>query len=52
MSSTVQFYLAIGIFCLTYVGIMSEKIPRTICAMFGGGAMVYFGFVTQDQAIK
>ncbi len=52
MSETVQFYLAIFIFCLTYIGIMSEKIPRTICALFGGGAMVYFGFVTQDEAIK
>ncbi len=51
MSSSVQFYLAIFIFIMTYVGIMSEKIPRTICALAGGGAMVYFGLVTQDQAI-
>ena len=47
-----QFYLAIAIFVLTYVAIMSEKIPRTICAMFGGGAMLYCGYVTQDEAIK
>ena len=51
MSSSVQFYLAIFIFLMTYVGIMSEKIHRTICALAGGGAMIYFGLVTQDQAI-
>lgn len=51
MSSSVQFYLAIFIFLMTYVGIMSEKIHRTICALAGGGAMVYFGLVTQEQAI-
>ena len=52
MSGSMQFYLAIAIFVLTYVAIMSEKIPRTICAMFGGGAMLYCGYVTQDEAIK
>jgi len=30
---------------------MSEKIHRTICALAGGGAMIYFGLVTQEQAI-
>ena len=45
MSGSMQFYLAIAIFVLTYVAIMSEKIPRTICAMFGGGAMLYCGYV-------
>ena len=52
MSGSMQFYLAIAIFVLTYVAIMSEKIPRTICAMFDGGAMLYCGYVTQDEAIK
>ena len=51
MSSSVQFYLAIFIFLMTYAGIMSEKIHRTICAPAGGGAMIYFGLVTQEQAI-
>lgn len=51
MSSSVQFYLAIFIFLMTYVGIMSEKIHRTICALAGCGAMIYFGLVTQEQAI-
>lgn len=51
MSSSVQFYLAIFIFLMTYAGIMSEKIHRTICALAGGDAMIYFGLVTQEQAI-
>ena len=51
MSSSVQFYLAIFIFLMTYAGIMSEKIHRTICALADGGAMIYFGLVTQEQAI-
>lgn len=51
MSSSVQFYLAIFIFLMTYAGIMSEKIHCTICALAGGGAMIYFGLVTQEQAI-
>ena len=51
MSSSVQFYLAIFIFLMTYAGIMSEKIHRTTCALSGGGAMIYFGLVTQEQAI-
>ena len=51
MSGSVQFYLAIIVFLLTYVGIMSEKLPRTICALFGGGAMIYLGLVTQEEAI-
>ena len=51
MSSSVQFYLTIFIFLMTYAGIMSEKIHRTICALAGGGAMIYFGLVTQEQAI-
>lgn len=37
---------------MTYVGIMSEKFPRTICSLVGGGLMIYGGYVTQDQAIK
>ena len=51
MSSTGQFYLAVFIFLMTYAGIISEKIHRTICALAGGGAMIYFGLVTQEQAI-
>ena len=50
--TTFQFYLAVIIFCLTYVGIMSEKFPRTICALVGGGAMIYAGYVTQSEAFE
>ena len=50
--TTVQFYFAVAIFILTYVGIMSEKFPRTIFSLVGGGVMIYGGYVTQDQAIK
>ena len=50
MTGQTAFYTAIIIFVLTYIGIMSEKVPRTICALLGGGAMIYFGFVTQNQA--
>lgn len=52
MDSTTAFYIAIGVFLLTYLGIMSEKIPRTICSLAGGGLMIYCGFVTQDAALK
>ena len=52
MDSSMAFYIAVGVFLLTYVGIMSEKLPRTICSLAGGGLMIYFGFVTQDMALK
>jgi Na+/H+ antiporter NhaD/arsenite permease-like protein len=50
--SEFQFYLAIVIFLLTYGGIMAEKVPRTICSLIGGGAMIYFGFLTETEAFK
>lgn len=46
------FYQAICIFLITYIGIISEKIPRTICALVGGGMMIYLRHVTQDMAVK
>ena len=52
MDGTTAFYVATGVFLLTYVGIMSEKIPRTICSLVGGGMMIYLGFVSQDEALK
>ena len=52
MDSSMAFYIAVGIFLLTYVGIMTEKIPRTICSLVGGGLMIFFGFVTQEMALK
>lgn len=47
-----MFYLAIAIFIGTYVGIMTEKIPRVLVALIGGGLMVYCGFLNQDEAVK
>ncbi len=52
MDSTMAFYIAVSVFLLTYVGIMTEKIPRTICSLVGGGLMILFGFVTQEMALK
>lgn len=51
MDGDMAFYIAVGVFLLTYVGIMTEKIPRTICSLMGGGLMIYCGFVTQDEAL-
>lgn len=50
MSTT--FYIAIIIFAITYTAIILDKIPHTLCALIGGGLMIYFGLVTQDAAIK
>lgn len=47
-----SFYLAIGVFALAYVLIITEKIPRTISALAGGGVMVYLGLITQDTALR
>jgi len=44
--------LAIGIFVITYGLIISEKIHRTIIAMLGGGCIVLFGIVGQEQALE
>jgi len=52
MENTLLFYQAITIFTVTYIGIILEKMPRTICALIGGGMMIYFHHVTQDMAVK
>lgn len=52
MDNTIAFYEAVIIFAVTYIGIIFDKIPRTICALVGGGMMIYFNHVTQDMAIK
>ncbi|HJV17719.1 MAG TPA: ArsB/NhaD family transporter [Bacillales bacterium] len=43
--------LALSIFLITYAVIISEKIHRTIIAMFGGLLMVAFGILEQKEAI-
>lgn len=52
MENPATFYEAIFIFSITYIGIITDKIPKTICALVGGGLMIYFHHVTQDMAIK
>lgn len=45
MDNTIAFYEAVIIFAVTYIGIIFDKIPRTICALMGGGMMIYFHHV-------
>lgn len=52
MNEALSFYLTIGIFTVTYITIILDKIPRTICSLVGGGMMIYCHQVTQDRAIK
>ncbi|NOU55196.1 ArsB/NhaD family transporter [Brevibacillus borstelensis] len=46
-----QAIIAIGIFLVTYAFIISEKLHRTIVAMFGGILMILFGVIDQEQAV-
>ncbi|MGE1062690.1 ArsB/NhaD family transporter [Megasphaera paucivorans] len=47
-----MFYFAIVIFMITYLGIVTEKIPRTYAALAGGMVMIFAGYVTQEDAIR
>jgi len=51
MEGSTGFYVSIGIFLLTYAGIMSEKIPRSMCALLGAGLVIYSGLVSQEEAV-
>lgn len=44
-------WLALGIFLVVYVFIISEKIHRTVIALAGAMLMIILGILTQDQAI-
>jgi len=44
--------VAIVLFVLAYVIIISEKIHRTVVAMVGGALMVVLGVLTQERAIE
>ena len=46
------FWLAIGIFLLSYVLIMAERINRSIVALLGAGVMVVSGLLSEDEAIR
>ncbi len=48
--SEIYTYLAGGIFLLTYVVIVSERIHRTVAALIGGFLMILVGIVTQEKA--
>jgi Na+/H+ antiporter NhaD/arsenite permease-like protein len=41
---------ALLIFIIAYIGIVSERIHKTIVALFGGAVMIVSGVVTQEEA--
>ena len=43
--------IAISIMIFSYAIIFSEKVNRSIIALFGGALMIIFGVLTQEQAI-
>jgi len=43
--------IAIIVFVVAYILIISEKIPNSITAILGAFAVILFGILTQDQAI-
>lgn len=43
---------ALVIFLVTYALIVSEKVHRTVIALFGAMVMVVLGVITQDEAIE
>ncbi len=47
MSTT---WLAGGIFLITYALIVSEKIHKSVAAVFGGVAMIILGIISQEKA--
>src|SRR5205809_5403506 len=47
-----QFWVAVIVFVLTYVLIVTDRINRSIIAMLGAGAMVVSGVLSQDEAIR
>jgi len=51
MSMGTPFYLAIGIFVAAYAFIISEKVHRTVIALFGAVLMILLGILNQEAAI-
>ncbi len=45
-------YAAIFVFLVTYALIVTEKVQRTVIAMFGAMMMVLLGVITQEEAIN
>jgi Na+/H+ antiporter NhaD/arsenite permease-like protein len=46
------FWVAIGVFALTYVFVIADRINRSIIALLGAGIMVITGILSQDEAIR
>jgi Na+/H+ antiporter NhaD/arsenite permease-like protein len=44
--------VAIAIVAVTYLLIIADRFDRSILALLGGGAMIFSGVMTQDEAIK
>ncbi|MGI6262266.1 MAG: SLC13 family permease [Succiniclasticum sp.] len=52
MIEAVPFYLAITVFAVTYIAIVTNKISHTVCALAGSGIMIYLGIVSQSAAVQ
>ena len=46
------FWVAIGVFALTYQFVIADRINRSIIALLGAGIMVITGILSQDEAIR
>lgn len=46
-----QVVLAVGIFVITYLIIMSEKLNRTAVALVGAVVLLMFNIITQEEAV-
>lgn len=44
--------LAGGIFLITYVLIVTERVPRIVSGLLGGMAMILFGVLSQEEAFQ
>ncbi|AEG14857.1 Citrate transporter [Desulfofundulus kuznetsovii DSM 6115] len=47
-----QVMLATGVFLLSYVLIIAEKIHRTVVALSGGAILILAGIISQEEAVK
>ena len=45
-------WLAGGIFLVTYVLIVTERVPRIVSGLLGGMAMILFGVLSQEEAFQ
>src|SRR6266568_8946745 len=46
------FWIATGVFALTYLSVIADRINRSIIALLGAGIMVFTGVLGQDEAIR